>query len=236
MSSPETDATLRDAGTALARIRGDLQAVPGADRRRQANVQAIGRRLTRIAIADAAIVALAIVVGLVTPLGLMGALGVLVLLIAATLLLAIWPAERAPAAEALRTVDLQALPRQTGRWLEAQRPALPAPAVTVADRIGARLAQLEPQLAALPGDAPAGDELRKLVGEQLPDFMRDYQRVPAGLRGVERNGRTPDAQLTDGLRLIERQLADLTEQLAQGDLDSLETRGRYLELKYQGEQ
>ena len=52
---------------------------------------------------------------------------------------------------------------------------------------------------------------------------------------VERNGRTPDAQLVDGLKLIEQEIGDMTQRLAQADLDSLSTRGRYLEMKYREE-
>ena len=79
------------------------------------------------------------------------------------------------------------------------------------------------------------DEARRLIGEQLPAFLRDYERVPEPLRRVERNGRTPDAQLVDGLRLIEQEIGDMTQRLAQADLDSLSTRGRFLEMKYREE-
>ena len=72
--------------------------------------------------------------------------------------------------------------------------------------------------------------------EQLPAFVADYSRVPDSLRRVERNGRTPDGALVDGLGVIEREIAAMTERLAQGDLDSLQTRGRFLEMKYQGEE
>lgn len=78
-------------------------------------------------------------------------------------------------------------------------------------------------------------EVRRLIGEQLPAFLRDYERVPEPLRRVERNGRTPDAQLVDGLKLIEQEIGDMTQRLAQADLDSLSTRGRYLEMKYREE-
>jgi hypothetical protein len=55
------------------------------------------------------------------------------------------------------------------------------------------------------------------------------------LRGTPRNGRTPDQQLIDGLTVIEREIGEMSTQLAQGDLDTLETRSRFLEIKYQGE-
>ena len=80
-----------------------------------------------------------------------------------------------------------------------------------------------------------GAEVRKLVGEQLPDFIRDYQNVPANLRGVARNGQTPDGQLVEGLGVIDREIAQVSEQLAQGDLDGLATRARFLEIKYKGD-
>ncbi len=195
------------------------------------------RRVARILIADAVIVVAAILAGaLLHPLGIMGAFFVLLLLVAVTISLAVWPNERAPEPETLRTADLKALPRQTERWLAAQCPALPAPAVPIIDRIGARLDQLAPQLATLDAHAPAAEELRSLVAEQLPEFVRGYQRVPATLRATPRNGKTPDAQLVDGLTLIERQIAEMSEQLAQGDLDTLATRGRYLEIKYRGDE
>jgi hypothetical protein len=59
--------------------------------------------------------------------------------------------------------------------------------------------------------------------------------VPPELRRVERNGSTPDAQLLDGLRLIESQIGEMTTQLAEGDLDQLATHGRFLEIKYRGD-
>jgi hypothetical protein len=59
--------------------------------------------------------------------------------------------------------------------------------------------------------------------------------VPAGLRGELRNGMSPDKQLTDGLAVVESEIGRMTEQLASGDLHKLATQGRYLELKYRGE-
>ena len=199
--------------------------------------QPLGRRLKRIVVADAAILLAALVVGMVMPLGIMGALLVMLLLVAATVLFAVWPPENiaAPPPDKLRTVDLKALPAQTGRWLNAQRPALPAPAQHLLDRIGDRLDTLSPQLGRVEPEGELAGEIRRLVGEQLPAFVTDYGRVPEPLRRVERNGRTPDGALVDGLSVIEREIAAMTGRLAQDDLDSLQTRGRYLETRYGGE-
>jgi hypothetical protein len=232
----EVDDAIASARSSWARISEDRTA-PRSNgridtRARRRTTQAIGKRLTRIAVADAAILVAAVVIGMIVPLGILGALFVMMLLVAATLLFAIWPTEAAPTPERLAAVDIKALPAQTERWLDAQRPALPAPAVTLVDRIGLRLETLSPQLAAVDNDGEAAQEVRKLIGEQLPAFVKDYERVPPSLRKTERNGRSPDAELVAGLSLIEQEIADMTTRLAQADLDTLSTRGRFLELKY----
>ena len=129
-------------------------------------------------------------------------------------------------------MPLKALPARTEQWLETQRAALPAPAQALLDGIGVRLETLSPQLATLDESQPVANEVRTLLGEQLPELIRGYAKVPAPLRGVARNGRSPDAQLTDALRLIDGEIGEMSEQIAQGDLDSLATRGRFLEIKY----
>ena len=202
-------------------------------RRREADVV---RRVSRIAIADGAILVGAIIFALaVAPLGITGAMIVGLALIAATLAFAIIPGGSAPEIEQLSQVPLKALPKTTEHWLDAQRPALPAPVLGLVDSIGVKLEILAPQLAALDENQPAAGEVRKLIGEQLPELVKGYQRVPEPLRRVERNGLTPDQQLAQGLQVIDDEIAEMSAQLAQGDLDLLATRGRYLQIKYQGD-
>jgi len=229
-----SDEVLERASLTLERARERHGAVaPRARRRREAEVL---HRVGRIAAADAAIIAVALVVGWFVPLGLAGAMLVMVLLIAATALFALMPVARPVVVEQLVQAPLKSLPSQTERWLATQRPALPAPAIGLADSIGVRLDTLSAQLAGLAEDDLAAVEVRKLVGEQLPELVRGYQRVPEPLRRVPRNGRTPDEQLVDGLKVIDGEIAAMTQHLAQGDLDSLATRERYLQIKYQGEE
>ncbi|MET0307665.1 MAG: hypothetical protein ABW023_03065 [Sphingomonas sp.] len=209
-----------------------------ADQRLRASRNAeVARRVGRIALADTAIVIAAIVAGLMLPtgIGMFGALLVMALLIAATAIFAIFPLQAAPRVEQLAQAPLKALPVTTGRWLDSQRPALPAPALTLVDSIGVKLETLAPQLATLDDASPAAGEVRKLLGEQLPELVKGYGRVPEPLRRVERNGLTPDQQLAQGLQVIDEEIGQMSAQLAQGDLDLLATRGRYLQIKYQSE-
>ncbi len=206
-----------------------------SQRRAERRRQTLASRLGRIAIADVAILLGAMVLGWFVPLGIGGAMLVMLLLLVATVGFAIFPAEPTITADKLDEAPLKYLPMKTEQWLERQRAALPAPAARMLDGIGQRLETLGPQLVGLDESTPAAAEVRKLVGENLPALVTGYRRVPEPLRRIERNGKTPDQQLLDGLGVIDREIAQMTHQLAEGDLDLLATRGRYLQIKYQGD-
>lgn len=231
----DVDEAIEDARAGqLRRQGGPVVPLQRRPRRGRGGVKA---RITALALVNAAILVAAGLFGaIVMPLGMFGALAVMLAMLAATVLIAFAPATPVPTPERIARSDLKALPAQTARWLDAQRPALPAPAVPLIDSIDRRLDTLGVQLAALDDEAPAAVEIRRLVGEQLPEFIRDYQRVPEPLRRTPRNGKTPDQQLAEGLGVIDREIGELSRQLAQGDLDTLATRQRYLEIKYAGDE
>jgi hypothetical protein len=232
----EVDAQIERARETMARISAEYRgAARGHSKRIRRTAKTIGNRVALIAVANAVLLIVAIVVGMVVPIGLFGALAVLLLMVAVTLAIAMAPLSRAPSPTKLREADIKVLPARTERWLEAQRPALPPPARTLVDRIGLRLDALTPQLTGLGEGDEAAYEVRRLIGEQLPAFVNDYTRVPATLRTASRNGKTPDAELVDGLKLIEQEIGEMTARLAQTDLDALSTRGRFLEMKYKDE-
>jgi hypothetical protein len=143
-----------------------------------------------------------------------------------------YPEMPMPTTESLRQTDLATLAGKTEIWLEAQRPALPAPAITVMQDIGTRLDQLAPQLQTLDENDPAAREVRKLVGEHLPELVNGYKRIPDSLKRKEHGGKTPEQQLVDGLKLIDREIETMTGQIARGELDKLAVRGRYLQIRY----
>jgi hypothetical protein len=136
----------------------------------------------------------------------------------------------APTPDTLRAADPKALVGQTQLWLEAQIPALPAPAIPLLNQIGAQLDALQPQLTQSQPQA----QLRQLIGEHLPSLITNYTAIPAHLRGEAHAGTTPDQQLTQSLTTISAELASVTRQLAQGPLDALAIQTRYLDTKYEG--
>ncbi|WP_257539070.1 hypothetical protein [Sphingobium sp. CFD-1] len=171
--------------------------------------------------------------GFVTPLGTTGVMVALGVMIAAVLLIALLPTEPRVRTEALAETELTALPLKTEIWLENQRRALPAPAMTLVDSIGVKLEMLGPQLERLHPQEPAAQEVRKLLADHLPELVTGYQSIPQPLRREERNGRVPEKQLIEGLSVIDAEIARMSETLASGDLDKLATQNRFLELKYQ---
>ena len=61
---------------------------------------------------------------------------------------------------------------------------------------------------------PAAASIRKLVGEDLPELVGGYRRIPEPLRREAHAGRTPDDQLVDGLKLIEREIGSAARSLS----------------------
>ena len=79
---------------------------------------------------------------------------------------------------------------------------------------------------------PAAREVRKLVGEHLPELINGYKKIPDSLKHKEHAGKTPAQQLVDGLKNIDREIETMTGQISRGELDKLAVRGRYLEMRY----
>lgn len=173
-----------------------------------------------------------IIGGIIGGIGFWGVMITALLVATAAYVLMRFPQMPMPTTESLKLTDLGTLAGKTEIWLEAQRPALPAPAVTLMQDIGVRLDQLAPQLQTLDDNDPAAREVRKLVGEHLPELINGYKRIPDSLKHKEHAGKTPSQQLVDGLKLIDREIETMTGQISRGELDKLAVRGRYLEMRY----
>ncbi len=190
-------------------------------------------KLKRVLIAVAAIVIAAMGFGLfVSALGFEGLFVTILLMVIAVAVLARFPRIKMPQRDNLARGDLIQNVARTELWLESQRPALPAPAQQLVDGIGVQLDGLGQQLRDLDENTPAAVAVRGLVTRDLPDVVESYTRIPRHLRTDASAGSTPDAQLADSLRSISREIDTVTRQLAEGALDALAVRSRYLDYKY----
>lgn len=174
-----------------------------------------------------------IVGAFVNGIGILGVMAVVIACVVAVAISSSFPRLKTPdRAEILRGNDVQQLVGRTQLWLEAQRPALPPPAVTLVDSIGVQLDGLGHQLEGLDQNHPKAREIRSLIGEQLPEMVDSYRRIPAQMRGEARAGSTPDEQLAHSLATIGGEIDSITRQLAQGSLDDLAIKHRFLDYKF----
>jgi len=195
--------------------------------------------MTRIKLIGGSLIAIvlaAMVAGIVIDgIGFTGIMVAFLAVVAATFLFSNFPKVRVPRRSDLNTGDVRHMVARTELWLEHQRPALPPPAVTLVDQIGVQLDALGLQLEHIEPLHPAAVETRKLVGETLPGMIDAYRKIPAHLRREERAGGTPDDQLTESLGKISKEIDHVTRQLADGALDDLAIRTRYLDYRYGAE-
>ena len=212
---------------------------------RRAGAQSIGKgsaeikakhlsnKLLRIVAATAAILVGATIAGLIIDgIGFAGVMLTGLAIVLAVFGLGMFPRLKVPKREDLNRGDTRQLVGRTELWLESQRPALPAPAVTLVDQIGLQLDALGVQLQHVDPAHPSTGEIRQLVGETLHEMVDAYRRIPTRLRRETNAGKTPDQQLTESLGKISSEIDSVTRQLASGALDDLAIRTRYLDYKY----
>jgi len=235
-TASESSRILAEARSSLQRQREGGRRVGGRSiGRRSAELKRLhlARKAARMAFAVMVILFAALVAGLVIDgIGFTGVVLTFLAIVGALGVLAAFPRLKVPEIGALNRGDVRTMVARTELWLEAQRPALPAPAVNLIDQIGVQLDGLGLQLEGVDPAEPAVSEVRKLVGEHLPGMVESYRRIPANLRREQRDGRNADQQLTDGLGKISAEIDAVTRQLAAGDLDALAVRGRFLDYKY----
>ena len=237
MASPahDSDRTLREARQSLVNNRdyGGRRAVSIGRRSAALKREHMFRKLVRTMLAVGAVVFGAMVAGLI--LDGIGWTGVIVSMLAIVVAMGVFstfPRMKVPSRESLRGSDVKSLVGRTELWLESQRPALPAPAVQLVDQIGVQLDALGLQLDGLPEQTPAAVEVRKLVGEHLPELVSTYTSIPRHLRAEASGGASPDQRLTESLGKISAEIDSVTRQLASGAIDNLAIKTRYLDYKY----
>ncbi|MFZ9396826.1 MAG: hypothetical protein ACO25F_12295 [Erythrobacter sp.] len=201
----------------------------------QLKTQALMRRLRNMAITVVGIIAAAMVAGLILDgIGFWGVVLTFAALMATVGGFSLFPKVKVPKRADLKKGDAKAMVARTELWLEAQRPALPAPAVQIVDQLGVQLDALGLQLASIDPNDPAVNEVRELVGEYIPETIENYRKIPPHLRREEHAGKTADQRLTESLGKLSGEIDRVTRQLAEGALDDLAIKSRYLDYRFGG--
>lgn len=240
-TTPESDRILRDAKMSLAVQRDGGTHRPGsggsigrgsAELKRKNIVKRIkGFGATLLAIM-AAVATAGIVIG---GIGFPGVMLTMAAVVAALLFFAFVPKVKVPKRAELTLGNPAQMVARTELWLESQRPALPPPAQAIVDQLGVQLDALGLQLKGLDPAQPTMAEVRELVGEYIPETIDNYRKIPAHLRAEQHAGKTADERLTESLSKLSGEVDRVTRRLAEGALDDLAIKSRYLEYRYGGD-
>ncbi len=240
-STGDSERILREANTSLAVQR------EGGTHRPAPRGQSIGKGsadlklkslLTKVRNLALAIVAIWIGAGIagafLNGIGFWGVMAVVLATAVAVAVFSSFPKVKVPKRAELTLGNPAQMVARTELWLEAQRPALPPPAQTLVDQLGVQLDALGLQLKALDSAHPAMAEVRELVGEYIPETIDNYRKIPAHLRKEQHAGKTADERLTESLTKLSGEVDRVTRRLAEGALDDLAIKSRYLEYRYGG--
>jgi hypothetical protein len=201
----------------------------------QLKMKSLLKRVRNIAIAVVAIwIGAGIFSAVIGPLLFWGFMAMLLATGIAIALFASFPKVKVPKRAELKLGNPQQMVARTELWLESQRPALPPPAQVLVDQLGVQLDALGLQLKGLGDNEPAMAEVRELVGEYIPETIDNYRKIPVHLRSEEYAGKTADERLTESLSKLSGEVDRVTRRLAEGALDDLAIKSRYLEYRYGG--
>ena len=238
-STKESDAIMSAAGRSLQvqRDGGTHRPAPRSIGKASADLKTKHWKkvIKRILIAFAGIWAAAVAIGLIID-GI-GFAGIMLTVLAAMVAVGVltkYPKMKVPKRADLKKGDARQMVGRTELWLESQRPALPPPAVQVVDQLGVQLDALGLQLETIDQNNPAVAEVRELVGEYIPETIDNYRKIPEHLRGEKHAGKTADDRLTESLDKISGEVDRVTRRLAEGALDDLAVKSRYLEYRFGG--
>lgn len=231
----EVDRILEKSNAALERAR-ERTAAPTAARANRTLARAKRFGAYSIGGVFALLIATGIWSAVISPIGIMGVLVVGILALGIVLAAGMVSREAEVKVSQISEGKLVQVADRTDRWLAQQRPGLPAPAQTLADSISARLFAMRGQIDTLESNSAPGQELRRMMGEELPELVSSYLRVPTEMRRTERNGRVAEQDLVQGLKLLDSEIDEMARALAAGDMDRLSSQKRYLEMRYRDDE
>ena len=164
--------------------------------------------------------------------GFTGVMMVALAVMAAAFVFTKYPKVKIPKRSDLKQGNPKQMVARVELWLENQRSALPAMAAALVDKMGGQLDALGAQLESMDAGHPAMSEVRELVGDYIPETIDNYRKIPEHLRGEEHAGGTADARLVESLTKISGELDRVTRRLAEGAMDDLAVKSRYLDYRF----
>jgi hypothetical protein len=201
-------------------------------RKVQRGINEVFRRVRRAALLMvgllAALVAYSVIVD---PIGILTWFVALPTIFLASLIALFWPSRRrqASAPERDAPVRLDALAHETEEWLLEHCRELPRASLAAVDTILSRLNEMQPDLAAVPPDAPVAGETQRLLGQHLPRLVDTYLALPPRSRDVHSEN---SRRLSESLEIVADELSRLSGEVSRDRSLSFETQRRFIETRY----
>jgi hypothetical protein len=203
-------------------------------RRMQRKMEEFGRRAKRSGILVAVLLVLLFAYAIYAPLSLiLWAVALpLILLIGGLLMFQPTRHARRNETEGRATPDTLPLSDLVVRAEEAlldRCDELPGRALPAADRIMARLRDLQPHLHQLRPDAPLAGDIRRLVGQHLPQLIDSYLALPPATRAA---GSESSRRVTESLDIVAGELDHLLTLGSHERQSDFDTQSRFIESRY----
>jgi hypothetical protein len=226
------DRALTETEDFLSRQLGSRAAREAQKRKVQRGVREVLRRVRRSALLFVSLLAALTLYSIfVAPIGFLTWLVAIPTIFLAALVLLFWPSRRrqAAASETTTPARLESAAAETEEWLLARCHELPRAALRSVDAILAHLAELQPNLAALPPDAPLEGEARRLICQHLPRLVDTYLSLPPAARGPDSEN---SERLTESLGIVAGELERLSGEISRDGHLSFDTQHRFIETRY----
>ena len=137
------------------------------------------------------------------------------------------PAE--PVAAAGKVTPLDELAARAEEGLLDRCEELPGRALPAADRIIARLHELQPHLGMLEAESTLAGDARRLIGQHLPRLVDSYLELPPSTRT---HASESSQRFIESLDLVAEELDHLLDQCCRDRQISFETQRRFIESRY----
>lgn len=204
-------------------------------RRMQRKMEELGRRARRSGIVAAALLIILLGFSLYSPGIFFAWLFAVPVILFVAIILMFQPTRQAQRLETEARLTPQTLPlpelaiRAEDGLLDRCN-ELPGRALPAADRIMANLRELQPHLPALgPQDAALEGELRRLIGQHLPQLVDSWLALPAPARTA---GSESSRRLTESLGIVADEMDHLLERCCREVQSDFDTQSRFIETRY----
>lgn len=203
-------------------------------RRAQRKMEEFGRRAKRSAYWAAALLVALLAASIFRPVFFEAWLFVVPVIFFVALVMLFQPTRHARRAQAegratLESIPLDDLAVRAEEGLLDRCDELPGHALPAADRIMARLRDLQPNLGALDPAGPLAGDARRLIGQHLPQLIDAYLQLPDSTRAPRSES---SRRLAESLDIVAGELDHLLEQSSRDRQSDFDTHSRFIETRY----